>query len=342
MYQLHVSRRDNMTEVKKYLTNNECYIKNVRITAVHGVMIHSTACPGVDADTFATSWNTFRPNGKQVCVHAFADDKKVINTLPYNVRSWGCGGYGNDIYIQIELCEFRNKLSGESDGDYTLARQVYMDKLIKNVVKFTVDRLQEHEINEVTHLTVTSHYEAHAKGWASNHADPRPMLALVGLSMDSIRTLCANEMSARKGHASNEQVSQTGTPVIVSKDGCPFTVKLTTNTTPIYKEPNDKSEKVRDIIGFGVYTIVEVSGNYGKLKSGLGWIKISDNDEKIDPYLVKVTVGELNIRSGPGTAHQIVGVIRDYGVYTIIEQAGDWGRLKSKVGWIHLGSVRKI
>lgn len=61
-----------------------------------------------------------------------------------------------------------------------------------------------------------------------------------------------------------------------------------------------------------------------------------------DGFRVKVTASALNIRAGAGTSFPVVGVIRDKGVYTIIEQNGSWGRLKSKVGWIHLGYTKKI
>lgn len=59
-------------------------------------------------------------------------------------------------------------------------------------------------------------------------------------------------------------------------------------------------------------------------------------------YLVKITANALNIRKGPGTSYSIAGVIKDKGVYTIVEQQGDWGKLKSGAGWIHLGYTRRI
>ena len=60
------------------------------------------------------------------------------------------------------------------------------------------------------------------------------------------------------------------------------------------------------------------------------------------PWLVRVTDNALNIRSGPGTDYAITGVIRDMGVYTIVEQNGTWGRLKSGAGWISLVYTVKV
>ena len=59
-------------------------------------------------------------------------------------------------------------------------------------------------------------------------------------------------------------------------------------------------------------------------------------------YKVKVTTSALNIRSGAGTNNKIVGVIRDRGVYTIVDEKSGWGKLKSGAGWISLKYCKKI
>ncbi len=64
--------------------------------------------------------------------------------------------------------------------------------------------------------------------------------------------------------------------------------------------------------------------------------------KKFDQYLVRVTADSLNIRSGPTNKHKVVGQIRNKGVYTIVETSGSWGKLKSGVGWIHLGYTVKM
>ena len=59
-------------------------------------------------------------------------------------------------------------------------------------------------------------------------------------------------------------------------------------------------------------------------------------------FLVKVTADVLNIRSGPGLANRITGTIKDKGTYTIVDTKNDWGKLKSGVGWIHLGYTKRL
>ena len=74
-----------------------------------------------------------------------------------------------------------------------------------------------------------------------------------------------------------------------------------------------------------------------------GWV-VSEDVKAISapaafvPYTVKVLVGELNIRKGASMNHAVVGVIRDRGVYTIVEEVGGWGRLKSGAGFVSLDS----
>ena len=59
-------------------------------------------------------------------------------------------------------------------------------------------------------------------------------------------------------------------------------------------------------------------------------------------YKVKVTTSALNIRSGAGTNNKVVGVIRDRGVYTIVDEKSGWGKLKSGAGWISLKYCKKF
>ena len=84
----------------------------------------------------------------------------------------------------------------------------------------------------------------------------------------------------------------------------------------------------------------EVFWNHLKDKSPAVESPVRNDSEA--SYKVKVTASALNIRAGAGTNFPVTGIIRDNGVYTIIEQNGSWGRLKSKVGWIHLGYTKKV
>ena len=63
-------------------------------------------------------------------------------------------------------------------------------------------------------------------------------------------------------------------------------------------------------------------------------------------YKVKVTVAALNIRDNPGLVGKVTGVIKDRGVYTIIDEKDisgvKWGKLKSGAGWISLKFTQRV
>ena len=59
-------------------------------------------------------------------------------------------------------------------------------------------------------------------------------------------------------------------------------------------------------------------------------------------YLVKVAVKSLNIRKGPSTSYAIVSKIKDQGIYTIVKTQGNWGKLKSGLGWILLSKTKRV
>ena len=72
---------------------------------------------------------------------------------------------------------------------------------------------------------------------------------------------------------------------------------------------------------------------------------ISDSCE---PYLVRVSIPDLNIRMGPGTDYKKIGKFTGKGTFTIVEtksgkgSIAGWGRLKSGLGWISLDYTSKV
>ena len=70
--------------------------------------------------------------------------------------------------------------------------------------------------------------------------------------------------------------------------------------------------------------------------------------EQTVPFLVKVSIKDLNIRKGPGTNYNRTGYYTGIGVFTIVAvQSGQgsdtgWGKLKSGAGWISLDYCKKL
>ena len=67
--------------------------------------------------------------------------------------------------------------------------------------------------------------------------------------------------------------------------------------------------------------------------------------QTFEPYLVKVSIDDLNYRKGPSTSYESYGYI-PVGVYTIVDEQDGWGLLKAyadqRNGWISLAYAKRI
>ena len=64
------------------------------------------------------------------------------------------------------------------------------------------------------------------------------------------------------------------------------------------------------------------------------------------PYMVRVSIPDLNIRRGPGTSYPKTGKFTGVGVFNIVEEKDGWGLLKAyqekRDGWISLAFTTRI
>lgn len=172
-----------------YLTKNECYRAGQIITP-KGIMVHSTGANNphlkryvgpddgkLGANVYRNHWNQARPDGRQVCVHAFigrlADGSiATYQTLPWNHRGWHAGGDANNTHIGFEICE-----DGLTDASYFSA--VY-----KEAVELCVHLCKLYGLSE---KDIICHSEGYKQGIASNHADVMHWFPKHGKTMDTFR-----------------------------------------------------------------------------------------------------------------------------------------------------------
>lgn len=162
------------------------------------------------------------------------------------------------------------------------------------------------------------------------------------------------------GFESTETGSNTNFPAV------PFLVKVIISDLN-YRDQPSMDGAVKGQTGKGTFTITKISGSWGYLKSGAGWIylgnpaycsigsTVTDSGASGNgmtsadvPFLVKVSITDLNIRKGPGTGYAKTGKYTGKGVFTITEvKSGTgstlgWGKLKSGAGWISLDYCTKV
>ena len=174
----------------RFMTKNDCY-KAGRKISPQGIMIHSTATPGVMAADWFSRWNKSYQAGetsRQVCVHAFVDDKEVWQYLPWNHRGWHSGGRANNTHIGIEICEPGGFSYGRGSAmvGYDIKKnESYFRQAWQNTVELCVSLCKTYGLTE---RDIICHSEGHKKGIASNHADVMHWFPKHGENMDTFRT----------------------------------------------------------------------------------------------------------------------------------------------------------
>lgn len=188
------SNSDNSILTQKFLEKNECYqegLKNLnegKEFNPQGIMIHSTATPGVMPEQWFKAWNK---EGLEACVHFFLSDDLIVQCLPCNFKAWHCGGKGNSMYISIEMCEpdgipYNENRSAILESYDVSLHQEYFKKAWKNLVwlccclcktfNFDVNKIksdkQSDEQTPAEKFNIISHKEGNQSGIASSHSDP--------------------------------------------------------------------------------------------------------------------------------------------------------------------------
>jgi len=178
------------------LTKNECYISGRSMTP-KGIMVHSTGAPNpnlkryvgpddgrLGKNQYNNHWNQARPEGRQICMHAFigklADGSiATYQTLPWTMRGWhgakGPKGSVNDTHLGFEICE---------DG---LTDKAYFKAVFREAVELCAYLCKMFSLDPMKDGVIIGHYEGHARGIASNHGDPKNWFPKHGESMDSFR-----------------------------------------------------------------------------------------------------------------------------------------------------------
>lgn len=351
--------------IKAHAVKNLCYTAAQKMVP-QGIVVHSTGANNpnlkryVDAvyevgfNQYGNHWNTPKPDGRQVCVHAFIGyDKnkevRVAEILPLNICCWGVGkgskgSYNtNPAYIQFEICE---------DG---LADKIYYNKAFSVAAEYCAELCRAYNISVDN---IVGHCEAYKKGYGSNHSDPEHWMKKFGETMNDFREQVSEILKTNCVIKENKEESVTnvisiekGDLVSIAQDATYYNGKAVPSWVKsqnwyVLSDPTgdrvviDRNEKgtnsICSPINIKYLTVVNKANSSN-----------SPKPNNSCPYKVKVTADCLYIRKGAGTNTTIAGSITDKGVYTIVEEkngvgATKWGRLKSGVGWISLDFVKKL
>lgn len=323
-----------MKLLQSILTKNPCYTAGRKIT-VKGLMLHSVGCPQPKASVFISSWNS--SSYDNACVHGFIDgnDGTVYQTLPWNHRGWHCGsgskGSGNNTHIGVEMCE-PACIRYTSGSNFTCSDLAEARTVAKRTYEAAVELFamlcKQYNLNPIADGVIISHREGHSRGIASNHGDPEHLWKGLGLgyTMDGFR----KDVKAAMGGSGTAEPENGGWYRVRKSWADAKSQKGAFKVLANAKKCADENP------GYSVY---DESGKAVYGGQGLG--------EGFSPYLVQVSITDLNIRKGPGTDYGKTGKYTGKGVFTIVEEAAGqgasrWGKLKSGAGWISLDYTLKI
>lgn len=164
-------------------------------------------------------------------------------------------------------------------------------------------------------------------------------------------------ISYLKGLKSGSYVGQAnvatiGIEMCVEKNGSyhPETLKKTKwlirHLMNKYKLGLDRVIRHNDITGKACPGNLLTSASWNNFKAGIP--ATTGGSSTVSPttpptttgeYRVEITVNSLNIRSGAGVSHSVVGAVKKGQVFTIVQTTNGWGKLKSGAGWINVSSA---
>ena len=248
-------------------------------------------------------------NNNSTSFHVCVDEKYVIQAIPFNRNAWhagdGANGTGNRQSIGIEIAR--------STGDINLFKQAeqncaeYVAKLLKNY-GWGIDRVKRHkdwsgkncphrtmeigwtrflnmiqkELDKLNGKTTTTTSfkvgdKVKVKSTATTYANSTkniPQWVKNGtytVSKISGSKVLLKEITSWVNVNDVSKVSTTSTSCLV---------RVTVDSLNVRKSPTTSSAIVTTVKKGGVYTIVEVSNGFGRLKSNIGWISL-DCTEKV-------------------------------------------------------------
>lgn len=224
--------------IKTKLANKGNYGSARSTNDIKYIVIHYT---GNDGDTDENNGKYFANNVVEVSSHYFVDDDSVTQSVPDNYIAWHCGT--KKAYKHKE-CRNANSLAIEICDDVKNGTIYPSAKTIENALELTKHLMQKYNIPKEN---VIRHYDVTGKlcpaYWCGTTAKD----------------------SKWKTEFWNKLVTK---PNVQTGGATYFKIK-TNKDEVVYSETNTTAPK-------GVYTIIETKGNMGKLKSGIGWVNLSD------------------------------------------------------------------
>ena len=335
---------------KCYCTQNDCYKEGKKLDSVSYLIVHTPAVYPTIIRALSGSGGGWKKRwdkpGVEKLVHGFIDDTGVYEFAPSDMACWHIGdSWGNKNCIGYELCEL------ETAEEFK--------KVWENAASHYADLCGKYDLPPER---VIGHFEAHEKGFASNHSDPEPYFARFGKTMKDFRAEVSARMSAGSGALSGAEEG-TGSPG-AAKAYDPWAYARVTNLTAddpllnVRTGPGTKYGVIRQLgQGNEVDVIEEYENGWAKINIvgqkgyvNARYLEIAEREQEYQVWVGKaygLGGSRLNVRTGPGTGYGLLESWPKLGEGNLVDvtgESGDWYQVRiagKYTGWVNKAYLKR-
>lgn len=267
-----------------------------RSGAIRYLVIHYTAN---DGDTAYNNTCWFKYNSRGASAHYFVDENSIYQCVPDEHTAWHCGTMGtykhpacrNGNSIGIELCSRKDLKGNYYFKEQTVQNAIELVKMLMKKYNIPVTNVIRH--HDVVETPCPAPFVKHPDQWASFKAN-----------LSSTPHIIKEIYRVAENYKDGKYVNQKGAFVVLdnAKKCCDtnkgtqvfdwkgnsvypkttqsYRVVVTTDVLNVRTGPGTNYDIVTQVHRDDVYTIIAESGNWGKLKSGAGFICL-DYTEKL-------------------------------------------------------------
>lgn len=278
-----------------------------------------------------TMGEIFAPTSRQAsCNYGIGSDGRIGLYVEEKNRSWCTSSSSNDNRaITIEVASDKTHPYAVRDVAYKSLINLLVDICQRNGIKQLLWKADKSLIGQVDRQNMTVHR------WFANKSCPGEWLY------------------SRHGQIADEVNARLGASVVVPSTNIKVgdKVKLVSGAKQydgkaIKKGYETKEYVVKEIKGDRAVLTINGVVIYAVNTNSLIGVSVTPVIETpvantFKSYIVVINTDTLYVRSGPGTNYKINTTVKRNEAYTIVGESGNWGKLKSGAGWIHLGYTRR-
>lgn len=344
----------NISIIQKTNTHNTTKCNNRKI---EWIVLHYTAGTTSTRNSAQNTARYFSTTPNAASADFIVDDETIVqyNPDPLNYYCWAVGGklysskttnlagqyFGqckNSNSISIEMCSRKRNTSSlkVTDNDWYITEET--EKMAVQLTRYLMQLYKIDKSHIIMHHQVTG--KVCPQPWCKSEA----ALICWQKFLEKIAGIQPTVSNIPSSPAND---------VIIGGESVRYVVEINTDTLNVRSGPGTIYKINRTVSKGSKYTIIEEQNGWGRLLSGAGWISLKYT-KKVDlsntasisvagklPYMVKVIANTLNVREEPNANSKIITSIHCPSVYTIVEEKGRWGKIRSIQGWINLEYVER-